>query len=115
MLNLSHKNLDVWKNAMELVTEIYKLTEDFPRNELYSLTNQIRRCAISVPSNIAEGSSRKSSLERKRFYEISRSSLVELDTQINLAIRLKYLKEENIDNLQKLSNSVFAILSKFLK
>lgn len=115
MLNLSHKNLDVWKNAMELVTEIYKLTEDFPKNELYCLTNQIRRCAISVPSNIAEGSSRKSPLERKRFYEISRSSLVELDTQINLAIRLKYLKEESIDNLQKLSNSVFAILSKFLK
>ena len=63
-----HKDLDVWKNSVLLVTEIYKITESFPQSEIYGLTNQIRRCAVSVPSNIAEGAGRFSNKEFIHFY-----------------------------------------------
>ncbi|HKJ69171.1 MAG TPA: four helix bundle protein [bacterium] len=80
MLNLNHKKLDVWNKSIKLVKEIYAITEHFPSSEIYGLTKQLRRAAVSIPSNIAEGSSRSSSIERKRFFEISRSSLAEIDT-----------------------------------
>ncbi len=82
MLNLSHKKLDVWNHSIELIKIIYKLTENFPKHEIYGLSGQIRRASVSIASNIAEGCSRKSTLEKKRFLEISRSSLVEVDTQL---------------------------------
>ena len=82
MLDLKHKNLEAWKHAMKLAREIYRATADFPSSELYGLRSQLRRCAVSVPSNVAEGVSRSSSADRRRFYEIARSSLVELDTQL---------------------------------
>jgi four helix bundle protein len=74
MLNLSHKNLDVYNMALKLLKEVYTITKTFPKEELYVLVSQIRRAAISVCSNIAEGASRISKKEKKRFYEISRSS-----------------------------------------
>ena len=111
MLSLNHKNLNVWKNSINLVAEIYKLTKFFPKEELYGLSSQLRRASVSIPSNIAEGSSRNSAIERKRFYEISRSSLVEIDTQIEIALLLKYLNNEDISNLEKESNNVFALLT----
>lgn len=111
MLSLNHKNLNVWKNSINLVAEIYKLTKLFPKEELYGLISQLRRASVSVPSNIAEESSRTSAIERKRFYEIARSSLVEIDTQIEIALLLKYLNNEDISNLAKESNNVFALLT----
>lgn len=111
MLSLNHKNLNVWKNSINLVAEIYRLTKLFPKEELYGLSSQLRRASVSVPSNIAEGSSRTSAIERKRFYEISRSSLVEIDTQIEIALLLKYLSNEDIYSLEKESNNVFALLT----
>ena len=78
MLELSHKKLEVYKLSMCLVKDIYELTESFPKHELYSLVNQTRRAAISVSSNIAEGASRTSPKEKKRFYEIAEDLLVEL-------------------------------------
>lgn len=74
MLNLSHKKLDVWEHSIELIKIIYKLTEEFPKNEIFGITNQMRRCSVSISSNIAEGCSRKSTNEKRRFFEISRSS-----------------------------------------
>ncbi len=115
MLNLGHKNLDVWKLSMNLISEIYNLTKLFPKDELYALTSQMRRAVVSVASNIAEGASRKSSIERKRFYEISRSSLIELDTQLEISLRLNYISNDSINDLSNLVNHIFAMLTKLME
>jgi four helix bundle protein len=86
MLNLSHKKLDVYKIACELVKEVYKHTKNYPPDERFVLVTQLRRAAISICSNIAEGCARISKPEKKRFLEISRSSLVEVDTQIEISL-----------------------------
>lgn len=115
MLKLNHKNLDVWQLAVKLVTIIYRVTSKYPKEELFGLTNQTRRASVSISANIAEGSSRKSLVERKRFYEISRSSLVEVDNHIELAKELKYLSNELLSELDEKLNELFAKLSKFLE
>lgn len=114
MLPLQHKNLTVYKKSIELVSEIYFRTENFPADEKFGLVSQLRRAAISIPSNIAEGASRKSMKERKRFYEISRSSLVELDTQIEISLNLNYLRKNEIKKAEKLANEIFAMLSRMV-
>lgn len=114
MLDLGHKKLIVYQKAIELVSEIYIVTNGFPVEERYGLVSQVRRSAVSIPSNIAEGASRKSFIERKRYYEISRSSLVELDTQIDLSIHLKYLTLNDTVTIEKLTNEIFAMLSKMV-
>ena len=93
----THKDLDVWKNSIELVTEIYNITRDFPKDEIYGLTSQIKRSSVSVPSNIAEGAARKNEKEFNYFLFISRGSLAELETQITIALNLKYLKQSVFD------------------
>lgn len=115
MLNLSHKNLDVWKYSIELVDKIYSLTKIFPREELFGLTNQLRRASVSVTSNIAEGLSRKSSLEKCRFLEIARSSLIEVDSQLEIALKLKYNTNEDLNDISKLLNSIFAMITSLIK
>jgi len=85
-----------------------------PEDEKFGLTGQIRKSSVSVPSNIAEGASRKSEKDRKWFYQIARSSLVELDTQIILALNLGYLTSEQTENTGKMINEIFAILSKMV-
>ena len=94
---MNHKDLEVWKEAMELVIAIYEVTKKFPKGELYGLTSQIQRAAVSVPSNIAEGCARKSNRETLHFLSIALGSLAELETQVILAMRLSYI--ENIDSL----------------
>lgn len=115
MIKLNHKKLNVYKSSIDLVSQVYKLTEIFPSSENFGLISQLRRASVSIPSNIAEGSARSSDAERKRFLQIARSSLVEVDTQIEIALKLKYLKESDIENLSDLSNQVFAMLSKMMK
>lgn len=114
MIDLSHKKLEVWRFSVELVKEVYLLTQSFPQSELYGLTSQIRRAAVSIPSNISEGLSRNSSKEKSRFLEITRSSLVELDTQIEISLQLNFIDKYSIENLLKLSNSTFAMLTKLI-
>ena len=114
MLNLSHKNLDVYKMSLKLIEEVYKATKEFPKEELYVLVSQIRRAAISVCSNIAEGASRISKKEKKRFYEVSRSSLVEMDTQFEIAIILHYYKKGQMKELEQYLESTFRMLSKMI-
>lgn len=111
MLVLNHKKLNVYKKSIELVSEIYRLTEKFPNDERFGLISQLRRSAVSIPSNIAEGASRKSENDRKRFYQIARSSLVELDSQIEISVELDFLENRDIKKLEKSANSVFAMLS----
>ena len=115
MLNLAHKKLDVWKKSLILVAEVYKLTQSFPREEQFGLTSQLRRASVSVISNIAEGFARSSEIETKRFLEIARSSLVEVDTQIEIALKLYYLNEKDIIDLTESSNHIFAMLTKLIK
>lgn len=114
MLNLSHKNLDVYKMSLKLIEEVYKITKEFPQEELFVLVSQIRRAAISVCSNKAEGASRISKKEKKRFYEISRSSLVEVDTQFEIAIILAYYQKGQMKELEQYLESTFRMLSKMI-
>ncbi len=111
MLTLSHKKLTVYQKSIELVSYIYLKTEKYPKEEKFGLVSQMRRSAISISSNIAEGASRKSEKERKRFYEIARSSLVELDTQVEISLNLKYLTNKDVQKMEKLANATFAMLS----
>ncbi len=115
MLDLRHKNLEVWKASIDFVSDIYQLTGSFPQKELYGITSQLRRAAVSVPSNLAEGCSRSSPLERKRFYEIARSSLVEMDTHFEISRRLGYCSENDLKTLSEKMNHIFALLSRLLK
>jgi four helix bundle protein len=114
MLNLNHKSLNVWKLAMDLVTKIYKITAGFPKEEMYGIISQIRRASISVPSNVAEGAARSSAKERKRFFEISRSSLVEIDTQLEIALKLNFCSEDGLFEIAEQMNYLFASLSKLI-
>ncbi|RYD82310.1 MAG: four helix bundle protein [Sphingobacteriales bacterium] len=114
MLNLSHKNLEVYKISLMLLKEIYILTNKFPKEEQYNLVSQLRRAAVSVCSNIAEGAARISAKEKKRFYEIARASLVEVDTQFEISLLLEYLTRENIIAFEKFEESVFRMLSKMI-
>ena len=90
---MNHKNLDVYKEAMVLVTLIYKVAKQFPGDEKYGLTSQIKRAAISIPSNIAEGAARKSTKELIQFLYIALGSLAETETQLELAHKLGYMEE----------------------
>lgn len=102
--------MDIWVQARELVKTVYLLSKSFPKEERYSLTSQVRRCAISIPSNIAEGCGRQSSKETIHFLHIARGSLFELETQLILACDLDYISSEintvlkEIERVKKLLN-----------
>ena len=115
MLQSAHKKLEVYSIARELVKSIYLATARFPKEEQFLLTNQLRRAAVSVCSNLAEGSSRISKAEKKRFYEIARASLVEMDTQLEIAVDLGYVKPEELLTFESKLESVFRMLSKMIQ
>jgi len=96
---MNHKDLDAWKNSMNLVQELYEVTSSFPQQEQFGITSQIRRAAVSVPTNIAEGSARKGNKEYLQFLYIALGSLAELETLILISNRLDYITLENKDKL----------------
>jgi four helix bundle protein len=102
----TYKDLLVWQKSMSLITDIYSLTRDFPKEEKYGLVLQIRRCAISIPSNIAEGYGRKSTNDYIRFLQIATSSLYELQTQIEIAYNLQYLPKDKFTTIYELSKEI---------
>ncbi len=106
MPNSTFHDLRVWQKAMNLTEEIYRVTIDFPKHELYGLTSQMRRAAVSVPSNIAEGKGHRSDPEFVRFLFHARGSLLELQTQLLIAKRLQYLSEEKADELVGHGNGI---------
>ncbi len=108
-----HHDLKVWQESMELVTDIYRITNNFPRDEVYGLTSQMRRAAVSVPSNIAEGAARTSNKEFLQFLSIARGSLSELETQIIISINLDYVQD--MDQVLTRVSTVFALLGGLLK
>ncbi len=103
---MTYRDLIVWKKAMDLTEEVYRVTNSFPRHELYGLTNQMRRAAVSIPSNIAEGQGRGSNREFSRFLNIAHGSLAELETQLLLSVRLGYINEKEIEQIQQNTNEV---------
>ena len=94
----SYRDLDVWQRSVDLATRLYGTTQQFPQSEAYGLTNQMRRAAVSIASNIAEGQVR-STLDYARFVTIARGSLAELETQLEIARRIGYLPQEDFDGL----------------
>ena len=115
MLQLNHKKLDVWLLLVKLVSMIYKITSTYPKEEMFGLTSQTRRAVVSISANIVEGASRKSLIERKRFFEIARSSLVEVDNHIELAKELGCLDSKELKEIDERLNELFAKLSKFIE
>jgi four helix bundle protein len=109
----THKDLDVWKVSMEFVTEIYEITKDFPKSELFGLSSQIRRAAVSIPANISEGSARQTSKEFNQFLHIALGSASELHTLITIAYNLKYIKE--IDKLEDKLTRISKMISGLIK
>lgn len=95
------KELKVWQNSKNLVIDIYKDTENFPKTEIFGLTNQIRRASVSVPSNIAEGCGRNSNKDLTRFLDIANGSSFELETQLIIANELKFLNDSSFNTLIK--------------
>ncbi len=91
----SFRDLEVWKMSMDLAAEVYEITMSYPQSEIYGLVSQMRRAAVSIPSNIAEGQGRKNPKEFCQFLYIAKGSLAELDTQIELSCRLGFLKRND--------------------
>jgi len=100
------KELLVWQRSIDFVTNIYRSTGSFPKDEMYGLTSQIRRASVSIPSNIAEGNSRRSKPDHLQFLKIARGSCAEVETQLMISKNLNYLNEENY---QKLNNNMIEI------
>ena len=112
---LHYKDLIVWQKAMELTTEIYRLTKKLPKDELYALTNQLRRAAVSISSNIAEGNARFSTKEYLRFLSIARGSTAEVETQILICLKLNYLSQEDIASAVSLLDETGRMLNSMIK
>lgn len=107
----SYRDLIAWQKAMQLVTNIYQSTQEFPKEERYGLTNQLRRAAVSVPSNIAEGQARFSQKEFKHFLSQARGSLVEIETQLLISKSLGYLSETSTRVLMDAASELGRILN----
>jgi len=108
------REIRVWQKAMDFVTKMYINTRKFPQDELYGLTSQMRRCAVSIPSNIAEGFGRKSSNDFKRFLQISMGSLFELETQLEISRNLEYMNESQFNTLYADLREIEIMLSSFI-
>ncbi len=100
---------------MNLVTQVYQAIRSFPKEEMYGLTNQIRRCAVSVPSNMAEGYGRQASGDYIRHLQISRGSLFELQTQLEICRNIQYLSKREYDDLFELCNEIERMLNSLIK
>lgn len=109
------RSLLIWQKSMVLTTKIYFSTNNFPKEEIFGLTSQIRRSSVSIPSNIAEGSGRESDKDFLRFLNISIGSLFEMQTQLEIAKNITYLNQEKFNNLYEDSREVERMLVAFIK
>ena len=110
MIN-SYKELIVWQKSVDLVVEIYKLTAKLPKDELYSMTSQLRRAAVSIPSNIAEGNQRHTTKEYIKFLAIARGSNAELQTQLIICQRINYFNAKDVEHCTMLSDEISKMLN----
>lgn len=111
----SYRDLKVWKAAVSLVTEVYRQSANFPKHEVFGLSSQIQRSAVSIPSNIAEGHARSSDKELHRFLSISLGSLAELETQLIIAEQLGYINAECLTTLLAKADEIGKMLKAFQK
>jgi len=111
----TYRDLLVWQKSMALVTEVYKTTRSFPKDEIYGLASQMRRCAVSVPSNIAEGYGRNSSSDYVRFLRMAMGSLYELQTQSDISLNLRYVTKDYHGELFESSREVERMLSSLIR
>ena len=110
-LQLAHTKLNIYQFSQQLAMECYKITKLFPSEERFAMIQQIRRAALSVHLNIAEGASRKSVVERKRYYEIARGSVVEIDAAVGIAYKLSYVNLEQLQSVGDLIIKNFKLLT----
>lgn len=111
----SYKELIVWQKSIDLVEKIFKVTDMFPKSELYGLTSQMRRAAVAIPSNIAEGAGRQHTKEFIQFLAIAEGSATELETQLIIAERLKFLSKVEYDEIAILQLEIFKMLRVLIK
>jgi four helix bundle protein len=111
----THKNLKVWQRSISLVTEIYRITRDFPKEEIYCMVSQLRRAAISIPSNIAEGSARKHTREYIQFLYVSLGSAAEIETQIIISINLGFIMPDKAGSIQAELEEIIRMLIGLIK
>ncbi len=111
MLELSHKKLIAWQRAIQLLPLIYEVCNKLPKDENYNIISQMKRAGLSVSNNLAEGASRKTKPEKKRFFEISRSSVVEIDNCIIASLVLKYLTEKDVVQINNALLELFKLIS----
>ena len=107
------KDLEIWKKSRLFCTSIYQITSKFPESEKFGLTNQLRRASVSIPSNIAEGSSRQSNKDFSRFLRITLGSAYEIETQLLIAFDLSFIEKEELDPLLNELDSIIKMTSKF--
>lgn|SRR5690606_18870168 len=101
-----YKNLHIWQKSMDLVDMVYSLTKNFPKEEIYGLTNQVRRSAVSIPSNIAEGAGRNSNSQFQNFLSYSNGSTLELDTQLIISNRQGYINQNDLNEITQLIEDI---------
>ncbi|PMD94400.1 four helix bundle protein [Siphonobacter sp. BAB-5405] len=111
----AYTELTIWKECRKLTAEVYRVTRNFPKEELFGLTNQIRRCAVSIPSNLAEGCGRNHAKDSIQFFFISRGSLYELETQIYIASDQNYIPESEVNALLSQLSICKKLLNGFIK
>ena len=111
MLELSHKKLIAWQKAVELLPPLYSLCKKLPAEEKYNLISQMKRAGLSISNNLAEGCARKSKIEKNRFFEIARSSVVEIDNCLGACIIVKYLAKEDIKEVDERNTELFKLIS----
>ena len=111
----THKDLNVWQESIKLVTLIYEKTKSFPKDESFSLTSQIKRSAISIPSNISEGAARESNKEFLRFLFIAQGSISELDTQLLIASNLNFISKEDYIHIDEKLTEIRKMLAGLIK
>lgn len=109
------RDLNIWKLGIKIVEDIYAITKDFSRDEIFGLVSQMRRCAISIPSNTAEGFTRKHNKEYKQFLYIALGSCAELETHIEISVKLKYISEQNKKDILEKINHVSRMIMNLLK
>lgn len=112
---MNYRNLEVWKRSLDLTADIYRLTKQLPKEELFGLSDQMRRAVVSIPSNIAEGYGRNSNKEMIRFLSIAKGSLYEVETQLYIAIDLKYLSEKETQPVMEQCNEIGKMITGLIK
>jgi four helix bundle protein len=115
MLIRSYNDLEVWQKAIDLVVLVYDVTQTFPQDERFGLTNQVRRAAVSIPANIAEGQGRKHMAEFSQFLAIARGSLLETETHFAIALRLKYVTPEQFQAMTAMTQATGRLLNGLIR